>query len=102
IVGNRCGVHLPLPGECFKRVGPWLRGAHFEHRLQFRARLLAAIDRTAMERTGAAGGACHSAMELELEDLREEIARVRRVGRYVILRARIEELFTSRRRRGDT
>src|SRR6185503_9131149 len=96
VLGHRARVHLALTGQRLERVWPWFRGAHFEHRLQAGARLLAAVDRAAMQRRRAARGLGERPVELKLENLREEIARVRCVGRHVILRAGIEELLATR------
>src|SRR5689334_5950326 len=54
-----------------------------------------------MQRSGAAGSLRQSAVKLELQDIREEIAGVRDVCRHVILRARIEEFLTPRSNRCD-
>jgi len=43
-----------------------------------------------VQRPGAPGGPRQRPVELELQDVRQEIAHVRHVGRHVILRARIE------------
>ena len=53
-----------------------------------RAGLLALVDRAAVQRQRAAGDLRQRAVELELQDVGEEVARVRRVVRHVILRAR--------------
>ena len=49
-----------------------------------------------MERLPAARRLRERAMELELQHLRQEVARVRRIGGHVVLRAGIEELFAAR------
>ena len=53
----------------------------FEHRLESCARLLVVVDRAAVERSRAARLARQRAMELELQDVGQEVAHVRRVRR---------------------
>ena len=66
---------------------------------------LAFVGRAPVERRRAARDLGERPVELELQDAREEIARVGRVVGHVVLRARVEPLFAARRttaRRPDT
>ena len=54
-----------------------------------------------MERQLAPGGLGQRAVELELQDVRQKVARVGRVVRHVILGGRVEELFAAGDRRRD-
>src|SRR6185436_7098890 len=93
VFGHRTGVHLALASQRLERVGPGLGCAHFQHGLELRAGLLAAVNRAAMERPAAAGRLGQCSMKLELKNLRKEVARVRGVRRNVVLRPRVEKLF---------
>ena len=101
IIDDGACVHLPRSGQCLERVLPRPRLPHREHRGQPLTRLLAVVGGAAVERDGATGGLCQRPMKLELQDVRQEIARVRGVVGDVVLGAGVEELLTTRRRRGD-
>ena len=78
-----------------------MAGAHLQHLRQAGARSLVAVDRAAVQRALEAGRLAEAAVELELQDVRQEVAHVGRVARHVILRARIEIFFRARHRRPD-
>src|SRR5688500_17390083 len=99
IVNHRTGIHLALTGQSLEGVGPWLGCAHLQRGLQSTARFGVAVDRAAMQWCRAAGRLRQRAMELELEYGRQEVPRIGRVGRNVILGARIEERLAARCRR---
>ena len=75
--------------------------AHFEHLGQARARFLVIVNRAAVERLRATGGFRQSAMKLELQNVRQEIARVGNVGRHVVFCSGVEVLLAARRGRGN-
>ena len=58
---------------------------------------LVAVDRAAVERLRAARGLRQRAMKLELQDIGQEVAHVRDIGRHVIFRAGIEIRFAAAR-----
>ena len=93
VVANRGRVHFALAGKLEKRVLPGLAGAHFEHRIQFFPRVLVAVNRTAIQRTGAAGGVRKSSVKLELQNIGEKVPGVRHIRSDVVLCARIEIRF---------
>src|SRR6267143_2735453 len=93
VIDDRRRVHLSRAGERLERVGPRTRLSHRQHRVQPPAGLLALVGRAAVEWQGAARNLRQRAVELELQDRGEEIARVGRVVRHVVLRAGIEELY---------
>src|SRR5262245_52974326 len=101
VIEDGGGVHLLRSGERVERLGPRLRQAHRQHRVQALAGRLALEGRAAVERERAAGDLRQRAVTLELQDAGEEVARVRGVVGHVILRAGIEELLAARRRRRD-
>src|SRR5512140_475761 len=98
---QRAAVHLPLPGHHLEGVRPRLARAQREHRPQPLSRLLAAEEGALVQRALVARGLAHGAIELELEDVGEEVARVRRVAGHVVLGAGIEVLLAARDRRRD-
>src|SRR5690606_3391027 len=95
------GIHAALAGQGLERLGPRFARAHGEHGLQLLSSFLAAVDRTLVERALVARLAAQRPMELELEDVGQEVARVGRVARHVELGARVEVLFTAWVRRRD-
>src|SRR2546429_6298903 len=101
IFEQRAAVHLALAGHGFQRVRPWLAGAEREHLPQALTRLLAAVERALVQRALLPRGLAHRAVELELQDAGEEVARVRHVRRHMVLRAGIEVLLAAWNRRGD-
>src|SRR6476620_12297631 len=66
-------VHLLRAGQRVQRVGPRPGLSHLEHRPQSCARLLVVVDRTAAERSRAARFPRQRAMELELQNGRQEV-----------------------------
>src|SRR4051812_28919792 len=94
-------IHLALARHRLERIRPWLARAHREHLPQLLSRFLAAVERALVQRTGLPRRLAHRAVELELEDVGEEVARVRDVAGDVVLRAGIEVLLRARDRRGD-
>ena len=101
VVADGRGVHFPLAGQGFKGVGPGAAEAHCEHLGQARARFLVIVNRAAVERFRAAGGLGQSAMKLELQNVRQEIARVGNISRDVIFSAGVEVLLAARGGRGN-
>src|SRR5215471_871826 len=101
VVADRRGVHLLLPGQRFERLRPRAALTHREHGVQLRAGFLVAVDGAAVEGAGAAGRTGQSAVELELQDVRQEVTHVRNVGGDVVLGARIEIRLAARDRRRD-
>src|SRR5438094_8245628 len=99
VLEQRAPVHLPLTGHRLERVRPRLARAEREHLPKALAGFLAAVERALMQRTFLAGGLAHRPVELELQDPREEVPRVRDVCGDVVLGARIEVLFRARDRR---
>ena len=67
-----------------------------------RAGFLVAVNRAAVQRSGASGGLRERAVKLELQNVREEVAHVRNIGGDVILRGRIEIRFAAIDRRRDS
>src|SRR5438132_6123578 len=100
IFQQRAAVHLALAGHGLKRVRPRLAGAKREHPPQALAGLPAAVERALVQRALLPRGLAHRAVELELQDAGEEVARVRHVRRHVVLRAGIEVLLAAWNRRG--
>src|SRR5690606_12171257 len=100
ILQHRRGVHGLAAGELLQRLLPGLAVALGEHGPEFLARGRVAREAALVERALVAGGVAQRLVELELQHVREEVARVRRVARHVVLRARIEELLAARRGRG--
>src|SRR3546814_4656808 len=72
IVRHRLARHFAGAGERLKRVGPGLRRAHFEHRVQLRADRLVAIEGTTVERPLPPRLLARRLIELELQDRSEE------------------------------
>src|SRR4051812_27031085 len=101
VLEQRAAVHLSLAGDGKERVGPRLARAHREHLPQPLPRLLAAEEGALVQRPLVPGCLAEGAVELELQDVGEEVARVGHVGRHVVLGAGIEVLLAARRRRGD-
>src|SRR4051794_13621395 len=81
VVEDRRRVHLLLPGDRLQRLGPRAALPHLQHLVQLRARLLAVVDRAAVERTLKLDGLAERSVELELEDAGQEVARVWHVRR---------------------
>src|SRR6185295_11847855 len=73
VINDRGRVHLFRPGQRLELLGPRLRHAHLEHRVQALSRFLALVNRAAVERRGAAGDLGQRAMELELQNAGDEI-----------------------------
>src|SRR5882762_11143540 len=90
ILADRGRVDAARAGEFLEGVLPGLRGTQTQHLGEAPARLLTGVVRTLVQRSPVAGGRAQRLVELELQNEREEIARVRGVGRYVVLGARIE------------
>src|SRR5215207_1879439 len=101
IFKHRLGRHLATAGERLERIGPRLRRARRQHLVQTLPDFLVAVEAAAMQRPLPAGHVAGRLVELELQDPREEVARVRRVPRDMELGARIEVLFRPRDRRRD-
>ncbi len=72
-----------------------------QHGGVFGARFFVAVDVAFVERTFEAGRIAQRLLELELQNERQEVARVRRVAGDVVLGARIEVFLRARDRRGD-
>src|SRR5436190_22060557 len=76
VLEQRAPVHLALPGHHLQRIRPRLAGAQRHHLLQALAGLLAAVERALVQRALVTGRLAHRAVELELQDPREEVPRV--------------------------
>src|SRR3954462_1857767 len=87
---NGRGIHLPRAGEFLEGVGPRLAGAELQHGGVLLAGFLAVEDRALVQRALEAGRVTQRFVELELQDERQEITRVRGIAGDVVLRARIE------------
>src|SRR5204863_301644 len=85
VLEQRAPVHLPLTGHRLQRVRPRLAGAEREHLPEALARFLAAMERALVQRAFLAGGLAHRPVELELQEPREEVPRVRDVCRDGVL-----------------
>src|SRR5262249_41736996 len=101
ILGNRRRVDLARPGQFLQRLLPRLALAQRQHLTEALAGLGIAVDRAFAQRTGVTRSFAQRAMKLELQDVGEEVARVRRVRRNVVLRARVEIFFAARHRSAD-
>src|SRR3546814_5218517 len=66
------------------------------HRPELLPGNLVVVEAAFVQRTLVAGRVAQRLVELELQDVGEEVARVRRVGRHVVLGARVEELLAAR------
>ena len=92
-----------VPVSFSQRVLPGLAGAQRQHgaRTSCPASVLPKIEHS-LQRALEPGRIAQRLVELELQDERQEVARVRRVAGDVVLRTRIEVLFAARHRRRDT
>ena len=90
------GIHSPLAGQDFQRIGPGFALAHGQHLVQLCSRCFRAVEGAAVERAFVSRLAAEGVVELELQNVRQEISRVGDIGRYVILRSRIEIGFAAR------
>src|SRR3954464_12663066 len=102
VIENGRGIYLARAGELLERLLPRPAGAELEHGRVFLARRLVVEDRALVQRPLEAGGITQRLVELELQDEREEVARVRGVARDVVLGARIEILLAAFHRRHHT
>src|SRR4051794_12832717 len=76
-------IHLALAGSNEKCFLPRTTLTQFEHLCETRARFSVAVNRAAIQRSGATRGLRECAVELELENICEEVSRVGRVRRDV-------------------
>src|SRR5471032_1165541 len=90
VFDQRAAVDLVLARDFLQRYRPRFARAHGQHRFQLGAGLGVAVDRAAMQRTGIAGLAAQRAVELELQQVGQEVARVRCVRCDVELGAGVE------------
>src|SRR3546814_15713418 len=67
-----------------------------QHRPELLPGNLVVVEAAFVQRTLVAGRVAQRLVELELQDVGEEVASVRRVGRQVVCGGRVEELFASR------
>src|SRR5262245_50101143 len=81
-------VHLFGAGNFLECVRPRLRESHRKHGVQLFPCLCTLINRTAIQLTSTTRSLRKSTMELELENVRKKISRVRHVSRNVILSSR--------------
>src|SRR5256885_2152564 len=95
VLEHRSGVHLPLPGHRLERVLPRLRGPEREHLPQPLSRDDVVVDCAGVQGALEAHRFAERAVELELQDAGEEVARVGNVGGHVVLRAGIEVGFAA-------
>src|SRR6266403_3418540 len=102
ILADRGRVDAAGAGEFLEGVLPGLRGTQTQHVGEAPARLLTAVVRTLVQRSLVAGGRAQRLVELALQNVRLEIARVRGVGRYMVLGARIEVGLGARHGGRDT
>src|SRR6202034_4396042 len=79
IIQDRRRVHLLLPGQSLERLRPGLALAHGQHRVEPVPRRLAFVYGAAIQRSRASSGFRERTMKLELQNIRQEVARVRRV-----------------------
>src|SRR5467141_284467 len=99
VLEQRAAVHLALPGHRFEGVRPRLARPHREHLPEPLSRFLAAVEGTLVQRALVSGRLAHGAVELELEDPRQEVPRIRHVRGHMVLGAGIEVLLRPRHRR---
>src|SRR5690606_4286402 len=100
VLEHRGGVELLGTGQRLQRLLPRLRLAFGEHRLVLAARGFAAVEAALVQRALEAGGVAQRLVELELQHVREEVARVWSVARHVVLRARVEVVLAAGLHRG--
>src|SRR5262245_51525308 len=101
VFDDRGRVHLARARELLERILPGLTASHREHVLVRAARLLAAEDRALVQRALEPRLLAERALELELQHEGQEVARVRRVARHVVLRGGVEVRLAARNRRVD-
>src|SRR5262252_242488 len=99
VVEDGGSVHLALPADGFEGLRPGAALAHGEHFVEAIAGGLVLVDRTAMQGAFLPGSFAEGAMELELENPRQEVTNVGDVAGHVILGARIEIGFAAFHRR---
>src|SRR6266404_4441832 len=99
VLEQRAAVHLALAGHRFEGVRPRLARSHREHLPEPLSGFLAAVEGALVQGALVSGRLAHGAVELELEESGEEIARIRDVRRHVVFGARIEVLLGARHRR---
>ncbi len=90
-IQNRRRIHLLLPGQCRQRFGPMVGSRPLvSMALELVSRCLALVNGTTIQRSRTPGHLRQRLMKLELQNVRQEIARIGHVRRHMILRARIE------------
>src|SRR6266481_7369664 len=99
VLEQRAAVHLALPGHRFEGVRPRLARSHREHFPETLSRFLAAVEGALVQGPLLSGRLAHGAVELELEESGEEVARIGHVRGHVVLGAGIEVLLRPRHRR---
>src|SRR6266851_1022482 len=102
VVDYGARIHLPLARQRFERVRPRTALAHRKHLGEPGARRFISVVRAAIQRARLSRFLAQSAMELELQNKREEITRIRHVGGYMIFCAWIEISLASSDGRSDT
>ena len=89
------------PVSAANSLGPWLTAAHRQHGVQSRAGFFVAIDRAAVQRIVTAGDLRQRTVELELENISQEVARVRDICGDMIFRSGIKILLAASNRGRD-
>src|SRR5262245_62098460 len=73
VLEQRVRLDAALAGERLQRVGPGLAGAELQRGAQARSRLLAPVDRALVQRARVARRPAQRAVELELQQPRQEV-----------------------------
>src|SRR5690606_33990527 len=100
VLQYRAAVDPLAAGQLLERGLPRLAGAARQHGAELLAGGLAAVEAAFVQRAGVAGGLAQRLVELELQQVRQEIAGVRGIARHVVLGTRVEELLAARLHRG--
>src|SRR5690606_27574151 len=74
VLQHRAAVDLLAAGQLLQRGLPRLAGAAREHGLELPAGLRVAVERALVQRAGVAGGLAQRLVELELQQVRQEVA----------------------------
>src|SRR6187455_299467 len=90
VFDDRGSIHLTGSRKLLERVLPGLAAPERKHVLVRAPRFLAGEDRALVQRAFEARLLAKRALELELQDEGQEVARVRRIAGDVVLRCRIE------------
>src|SRR6267378_1360353 len=102
VIGQCGGIHLLLARQRLQRFGPRLALPHRQHSAQLFSRCFVSIDGTSVQWAGVSSLATKGALELELQNTRQEVTHVRRVRWNVVLGAGIKIRFAALSGRDDT